>query len=669
MGITEGATFSTPQRRSISSVASMFDTIADMLRGSAPDDLAHALGTDRTQTRRAMEIGLPALITGLRDKTLEPGGAQNLSAMLENTDASLPDDIPAYLSEGDPSRGAAMLDVAFGDRGEPALASLADASGLSTRLLAQVMSVLAPIATGVLRDDAPGDADGLRAFLGSSVEDLEGKGFGRVVELVSPDLINAGPAAEPVVEVVDTAGPAELDVVVDDFDESATVVQGAFPEPDDLDVQLSSIPEPRFDSGLDAQVGSVPIMAADGALGAGGDVVSFGAGETPVVEPNVDFDEGGGLSAMGWLWWLIGAILAVLVLLFLISQCGDDAGDGVATDTDPTAVPAQPTPDPLVIQRQATLDGILVDYPGVTGEVVGEVAVLDGTVADLRTKALLDGAVRAASLGVQNNVNVDESAAPVVEGFSLNDLIDAQPELSTLRRLLDQAGLGEALDGNGPFTLFAPTNDAFAAIQNDLAAVEGDPAVLSAYLQYHLLSGEQTGAAISQQQTLTSLTGELIDVSVESGAVRLNDFVPVLVADAEARNGVMHVVSGVLTPPSQVPVPAELGSALELNPITFAAGSASLADSSLVELDKVVAFLLETPVDVEIGGHTDSDGGEDGNLTLSQQRADAVKQYLTDQGVPAETLTAVGFGEASPVAPNDTAANKALNRRIEFVTG
>jgi len=616
-----------------------------------------------------MEIGLPALITGLRDKTLEPGGAQNLSAMLENTDASLPDDIPAYLSEGDPSRGAAMLDVAFGDRGEPALASLADASGLSTRLLAQVMSVLAPIATGVLRDDAPGDADGLRAFLGSSVEDLEGKGFGRVVELVSPDLINAGPAAEPVVEVVDTAGPAELDVVVDDFDESATVVQGAFPEPDDLDVQLSSIPEPRFDSGLDAQVGSVPIMAADGALGAGGDVVSFGAGETPVVEPNVDFDEGGGLSAMGWLWWLIGAILAVLVLLFLISQCGDDAGDGVATDTDPTAVPAQPTPDPLVIQRQATLDGILVDYPGVTGEVVGEVAVLDGTVADLRTKALLDGAVRAASLGVQNNVNVDESAAPVVEGFSLNDLIDAQPELSTLRRLLDQAGLGEALDGNGPFTLFAPTNDAFAAIQNDLAAVEGDPAVLSAYLQYHLLSGEQTGAAISQQQTLTSLTGELIDVSVESGAVRLNDFVPVLVADAEARNGVMHVVSGVLTPPSQVPVPAELGSALELNPITFAAGSASLADSSLVELDKVVAFLLETPVDVEIGGHTDSDGGEDGNLTLSQQRADAVKQYLTDQGVPAETLTAVGFGEASPVAPNDTAANKALNRRIEFVTG
>ena len=153
-------------------VASMFDTIADMLRGSAPDDLAHALGTDRTQTRRAMEIGLPALITGLRDKTLEPGGAASLADMLDDEAAGLPTDVGAYLGEGDPSRGAAMLDVAFGDRGEPALASLASASGLSTRMLAQAMSVLAPLATGVLGTSAPSDADGLRSYLAGAVDDL-----------------------------------------------------------------------------------------------------------------------------------------------------------------------------------------------------------------------------------------------------------------------------------------------------------------------------------------------------------------------------------------------------------------------------------------------------------------------------------------------------------------
>ncbi|MCO4834128.1 MAG: OmpA family protein, partial [Acidimicrobiaceae bacterium] len=52
--------------------------------------------------------------------------------------------------------------------------------------------------------------------------------------------------------------------------------------------------------------------------------------------------------------------------------------------------------------------------------------------------------------------------------------------------------------------------------------------------------------------------------------------------------------------------------------------------------------------------------------TLSQERADAVKSYLASQGVPAESMTAIGFGEDLPIAANDTPENKAKNRRIEF---
>ena len=277
----------------------MFDTIADMLRGSAPDDLAHALGTDRTQTRRAMEIGLPALITGLRDKTLEPGGAASLAGMLGDESAGLPTDVGAYLGEGDPSRGAAMLDVAFGDRGEPALAALASASGLSTRLLAQVMSVLAPLATGVLGGSAPSDPEGLRSYLAGAVDDLEGKGFGRVVELVSPDDpvamsdVDMGVAdvetATVNTEVIDVAGPAELDVVIDDLVEpdmaagfdadtievgddlsvadplgaaaAGTVVEGAFPDAaNDLsfnvpEADLPDVEVPDFGAPAAADVG------------------------------------------------------------------------------------------------------------------------------------------------------------------------------------------------------------------------------------------------------------------------------------------------------------------------------------------------------------------------------------------------------------------------------
>lgn len=694
-------------------MASIFDTIADMLRGSAPDDLAHALGTDRTQTRRAMEIGLPALVTGLRDKTLEPGGAQSLSTLLADEDASLPTNIDSYLSEGDPSRGAAMLDIAFGDRGEPALASLSSASGLSTRLLAQVMSVLAPLATGVLRQQAPGDAAGLRSYLAGAVDDLEAKGFGRVVELVSPDV--ALVPEEPVVEVIAAPGPADLDVVVDELS-SGTVVQGAFPDSDvkidgpDFDAEATAAfnadeislgggvdadldfgsdidfdgpnidgPDLELDDPLadlddlgsidgDVEVPGVSPLGIDATYSDSIDSDYYNPDETPVVDPPREIEHGQGLSAMGWIWWMVGAVLAVLVLLFLLAQCtGGDDQAATTGDAEATAVPvATPTPDPAVAQRQTRLDQILVDYPNVTGEVVGDVAVLNGTVSDQTSNAVLDGAVRDTGMGVQNNVTVDESTAAAPAGYSLNDLIAAQPELSTLRSLLEQAGLGQALEGNGPFTLFAPTNDAFAGIQNELAGLDQEQ--LSAYLQYHLLSGAQTGNTVAQVETLQSISGEIIDVSVVNGSVRLNDLVPVLVADAEARNGVMHVISGVLVPPSQIPIPEELGDHLGLQAISFSAGSTDLGDAAKAELDKVVTFLLETPVNVEIGGHTDSDGDAALNQQISQDRADAVLQYLTDQGVPADSLTAVGYGEDQPVAPNDTADNKAKNRRIEFRT-
>jgi outer membrane protein OmpA-like peptidoglycan-associated protein len=678
----------------------MFDTIADMLRGSAPDDLAHALGTDRTQTRRAMEIGLPALITGLRDKTLEPGGALNLASMLDEPMSAVPEDIDAYLAAGDPSQGAALLDVAFGDRGEPALAELSTASGLSTRLLAQVMSVLAPLATGTVANAGGRDADSLRAYLGSAVEDLEDKGFGRVVELVSPGII------EPAMSIVpddDIDAGVDFDQQVElDMDDS-TVVEGAFPSSSDELIALdefASIDPPDVDIDVPGDI-DVPDAVIDySAPAADFDTeianvapagVSIEGGSQPtnvmLAEPDIDDDldlselqqpsdriEGEGLSGMGWMWWIIGALLGLGILLFALSQCGgSDGTDPVATTPDTSEPAPTPTPDPLVAQRQATLDSILVDYPGVTGEVFGEVAVLDGTVADERERAVLDNAVREAGLGVQNNVTAQAAAAPsAAEGYALNDLIDAQPELSTLRALLDQAGLGDALAGgsggsDGSFTLFAPTNDAFAAIQDQLAELQGDPDALQDVLLYHLVVGEQNAAAVSASSTLdTLLDGQTIAVDASSGSIVLNGNVPVLVGDATARNGVMHIVSGVLLPVTASQLPEEIGAELGLAPITFALGSSELTAEGQAELDKVAEFLLATPGDIEIGGHTDSDGDTGLNQTLSQDRADSVKAYLEAQGVPSESMTAVGFGEDQPIAPNDTPANKAMNRRIEF---
>ena len=689
-------------------VASMFDTIADMLRGSAPDDLAHALGTDRTQTRRAMEIGLPALITGLRDKTLEPGGAQNLASMLGDADASVPGDIDAYLAAGDPARGAAMLDVAFGDRGEPALGALSAASGLSTRLLAQVMSVLAPLATGTVAAHAERSPDGLRSYLGDAVTDLEGKGFGRVVELVSPPGLDMASVADVVTAPAEApvqmaSGDHEADVdppqdddlffdVPDDQPDDAIIVEGAFFDaadellglddsaPDDsalgdfsmdLDDPTEAIElggsMPDFGAEV-ANVAPAGVVIADDAA-VSGSTITYADSGIPEVDAAPDEVEGSGLSGMGWLWWLIGAVLGLIILGIAISQCGGSDGEiSVAPGDDTTAV-ATPTPDPLVAERQTTLDGILLEYPNVDGEVFGDVAVLNGSVADETERALLDQAVRSAGLGIQNNVTAsDTPAGGGAQGYSLNDLIDAQPELSTLRALLDQAGFAEALSGGGEFTLFAPTNDAFEAVSDQVAELQNDPEALKAVLRYHLLVGAQDAASISATASLpTQLDGQNIEVDASTGSIVLNGSVSVLVGDAAARNGVLHIVSSVLLPQAApAELPEEIGAALGLAPITFASGGSDLTADGQVELDKVAAFLLETPGNIEIGGHTDSDGEPGYNQTLSQERADAVKSYLASQGVAAESMTAIGFGEDLPIAANDTPENKAKNRRIEF---
>ncbi|MGB4082058.1 MAG: OmpA family protein, partial [Candidatus Fermentibacter daniensis] len=69
---------------------------------------------------------------------------------------------------------------------------------------------------------------------------------------------------------------------------------------------------------------------------------------------------------------------------------------------------------------------------------------------------------------------------------------------------------------------------------------------------------------------------------------------------------------------------------------------------------------------VRIAGHTDSDGSESFNQTLSEQRAQSVFTYLVNHGVSARRLSTIGYGETAPVVPNTSSANKAQNRRIEF---
>ena len=105
-----------------------------------------------------------------------------------------------------------------------------------------------------------------------------------------------------------------------------------------------------------------------------------------------------------------------------------------------------------------------------------------------------------------------------------------------------------------------------------------------------------------------------------------------------------------------------------LDKVFFAFNKATILPESFQLLDDVAAVIAAHPEvgRVQVEGHTDDKGNDAYNLKLSQSRADAVKLYLVNRGIPAERLVAVGFGETRPIETNQTEDGRSANRRVEF---
>jgi OOP family OmpA-OmpF porin len=111
----------------------------------------------------------------------------------------------------------------------------------------------------------------------------------------------------------------------------------------------------------------------------------------------------------------------------------------------------------------------------------------------------------------------------------------------------------------------------------------------------------------------------------------------------------------------------EIKEVVELKGVNFATGSARLLAESTAILDDAAATLRKHPeIKAEVAGHTDNTGSRALNVKLSQQRATAVMNYLVAKGVPADNLTAHGYGPDHPLADNATADGRAANRRVEL---
>ena len=135
----------------------------------------------------------------------------------------------------------------------------------------------------------------------------------------------------------------------------------------------------------------------------------------------------------------------------------------------------------------------------------------------------------------------------------MKDIIDtavAAGTFKTLAAALAAAGLIDTLKGPGPFTVLAPTDEAFAKISaGDLKALLADKAQLTAVLTYHVVAGNVPAATVTTLHDATTVEGSKIQIKVEGGKVVLNGTSHVTATDIAASNGVIHVIDTVLMPP------------------------------------------------------------------------------------------------------------------------
>ena len=106
---------------------------------------------------------------------------------------------------------------------------------------------------------------------------------------------------------------------------------------------------------------------------------------------------------------------------------------------------------------------------------------------------------------------------------------------------------------------------------------------------------------------------------------------------------------------------------VRINNIFFDFNESKLKSESYLELDRMYKYLNDNPeISVEISGHTDNVGSEEYNMSLSNARANAVKDYLVSKGISSSRIITKGYGKSNPVATNDTEEGRQLNRRVEF---
>jgi uncharacterized surface protein with fasciclin (FAS1) repeats len=180
--------------------------------------------------------------------------------------------------------------------------------------------------------------------------------------------------------------------------------------------------------------------------------------------------------------------------------------------------------------------------------------------------AACGGAVASSDSTTATSVAPTTATTPAPEPETA-DIIGVATEAGTFSTLLtavEAAGLVETLQGEGPFTVFAPTDEAFAALpEGTLDSLLADSEALSQVLLYHVVPGEVMASDVIELDSATTVQGEDLAIIVEGDSVKVNQ-AEVIATDVAAANGVIHVIDQVVLPPSMTMEQAEKGDIVEV---------------------------------------------------------------------------------------------------------
>ena len=231
-----------------------------------------------------------------------------------------------------------------------------------------------------------------------------------------------------------------------------------------------------------------------------------------------------------------------------------------------------PTNDAFAALPEGTVEALLADIPALTDILLYHVAegkfmasdvlelsnamTLQGQYVDIAVedgKVMIDGAeVIITDIEASNGVIHVIDAVILPESRDIVDIAVEDGRFTTLVAAVQAAGLVDTLKSEGPFTVFAPTDDAFAALPE--GTVEGllaDIPALTNVLLYHVVPGKVTAAdvvGLDGQSAGTALEGQSINIKLDMSNVYLNENVQVIITDIETSNGVIHVIDAVLLP-------------------------------------------------------------------------------------------------------------------------